>query len=72
MAGLVPAIHADPLQRGIPFAAGDAAASDEPTLGWTAWMPGTSPGMTGGGAKAPTLAVTEGRDCRAGVKSDVP
>jgi hypothetical protein len=46
MAGLVPAIHADPLQRGIPFTAGDATASVEPTYGSTAWMPGTSPGMT--------------------------
>jgi hypothetical protein len=40
MAGLVPAIHAAPLQ--ITFDVGD---------GFSAWMPGTRPGMTCWGCK---------------------
>ena len=35
MAGLVPAIHAAPLSRNMQF-----------SIVGTAWMPGTSPGMT--------------------------
>jgi hypothetical protein len=53
MAGLVPAIHADPRKRGIRFGADAAAETSETTFGYTAWMPGTSPGMTEGDAIAP-------------------
>jgi hypothetical protein len=51
MAGLVPAIHVDPRQRGIRLAAHVAAADDKLTFRWTAWIPRTSPGMTGGYAE---------------------
>jgi hypothetical protein len=40
MAGLVPAIHAAPLQ-----------GTFEVGVGGSAWMPGTRPGMTRGGCK---------------------